>query len=90
MRGFVDDEGKLGLRILGMNQECGAAIDVAAQQAKTFVGCVPGLDHDVVQLVAQKVFHHAFKARLDFQKIRQHSDWSEPALHHARLKESPH
>src|SRR6202011_549167 len=59
VRGLVENKGELGLRILGMNQEGGAAIDVAAQQAESLVGGVPGLDYDVVPFVAQEVFHHA-------------------------------
>ena len=88
MRGFVEDEGELGLRILGMNQKSGAAVDVAAQQAEALVGSVPGLDHDVVQFVAQEVFHHALKARLDFKKIRKHADRGKAALHNSRLEKA--
>ncbi len=88
MCSFIQDEGELGLRVLGMNQEGGAAVDVAAQQAQAFVGSVPGLDHDVVQLVAQEVFHHALETRLDFKKIREHADRREAALHHPRLEKA--
>ena len=88
MRGFVKDEGELGLRIFGMNKKCGAAVDVAAQQPEAFVGSIPRLDHDVVQFVAQEVFHHALKARLDFKKIREHTDRREAALHHSRLEKT--
>jgi hypothetical protein len=88
VRGFVEDEGKLGLRIFGMNQKSGAAINVAAQQAQAFIGCVPALDHDVVQFVAEKVFNHAFETRLDLKKIREHADRREAALHHSRLEQA--
>ncbi len=90
MRRFVEHKRELGLRVLRMNEECGAPIDIGAQQAKTFIGRVPRLDHDVIQLVAQKIFHHALEARFHFQKISQHADRSQPALHHARLKQAPH
>jgi hypothetical protein len=78
VRGFVEDEGKLGLRVFGMNQEGGAAVDVGAQQAQAFVGSVPGLDHDVVQFVAQEVFDHALVARLDFEEVGEHADGARP------------
>ncbi len=38
---------------------------------------------DVVELVAQEVFDHAFKSRLNFKEICKHSDWSEATLHDA-------
>ena len=87
---LIGDEGKLRLRILGMNEERCAPVHVGAQQAQAFVGRIPGLHHDVIQLVAQEVFHHSFVARLDFEEIRQHSGRSVPALHCARLKQPAH
>src|SRR5271167_3201177 len=73
-----------------MNQKSSAAIDVAAQQAEAFVGSVPGFDHDVIQFVAQEVFHHALEARLNLEKIGEHSDRREAALHHSRLEQATH
>ena len=73
-----------------MDEECSAAVDIGAQQPKTFVGRVPRLDHNVVQFVAQEIFHHPLEARLHFQKIAQHADGSQSALHHAGLKEAAH
>ena len=75
---LIRDKRKLGLRVLGMDQECRASIDVGAQQAQAFVGGVPRLDDDVVQFVAQEVFDHALVARLDFEKIGEHSGGSVP------------
>src|ERR1700722_17018750 len=73
-----------------MDEECSAAVDIGAQQPKTFVGRVPRLDHNVVQFVAQEIFHHPLEARFHFQKIAQHADGSQSALHHAGLKEAAH
>ena len=81
---------KLGLRVFRMDQEGGAAIDVGAQHAEAFVGGVPGLHHDVIQFVTQKVFHHALVSRLDFQEVGEHAYRREPALHDARLKQAAH
>src|ERR1700733_10560389 len=69
-----------------MNQEGGAAVDVAAQQAKPLVSGVPRFDHNVIQLVAQKVLDHALETWLDFKKIRQNADGREAALHNSGLK----
>ena len=90
VRGFIQHERKLRLRIFRMHQEGRAAIDIAAQQAQTFIRRVPRFHHDVVQFVAQKVFHDALVARLDLQKVSQHADGCQPALHHARLKQPAH
>src|ERR1700733_4553121 len=69
-----------------MNQEGGAAVDVAAQQAKPLVSGVPRFDHNVIQLVAQKVLDDALETWLDFKKIRQDADGREAALHYSGLK----
>ena len=87
---FIRDKRKLRLRVLGMDQECRAPVDVGAQQAQAFVGGVPRLDHDEVQFVAQKVFDHALIARLDFEEIGEHAGGSVSSLHRARLKKPPH
>ena len=71
-----------------MDQERGAAVDAGAQHAEAFVGCVPGLDDDVVEFVAQEVFDDAFVARLDFEEVGEHAYRSEAALHHAGLEEA--
>ena len=76
MHRLVEVEGKLCLRIFGMNEECGAAIDVGAQQAQTFVGSIPRLHHDIVQLVAQEIIDHMFVAIVDFKKVGQHAGGS--------------
>src|ERR1700683_1865820 len=88
VRSFVEDERKLGLRILRMNQKGRAAIHIAAQQSQAFIGSVPRIDHDVVQFVAQEVFDHALETRLDLKKIRENADWRESALHYSRLKKA--
>ena len=90
VRIFINRKGKLGLRVLGMHQECRAAIHVGAEKTQAFIRSVPRLDHDVVQFVAQEIFDHAFVARLDFKEIGEHSRRSHPALHDSRLKEPPH
>ena len=41
VRVFVDREGELRLRILGMHQEGGTAIHVGAEQTQAFIRCVP-------------------------------------------------
>ena len=41
VRGFVENEGELRLRVFGMDQESRAAVDAGAQHAQAFVGCVP-------------------------------------------------
>jgi hypothetical protein len=80
VRGFIDDEGELGLRIFGMDQKCGAAIDVATEQAQAFVGGIPGFDDDVVEFVAEKVFDHALVLRFDFEEVGEHADRRVSAL----------
>ena len=72
-----------------MHQESGPAIDVGAQQAQPFVGGIPGFHHDKVEFVAQKIFHHAFVAWLDFQEIREHAGGSEASIQSARLEKPP-
>src|SRR2546423_13978897 len=71
-----------------MNQESGAAVHVAAQQTQAFVGSVPGFDHDVIQLITQKVFDHALVARLHFKEICQHAYRGQSTLHDSRLEEA--
>ena len=75
MRRFavVSREGELRLRIVGMNQECRAAIYVRLQQPHALVGRLPALHHDVVQLIAKKFVHHALVLAVDFKEIGEHS-----------------
>src|SRR5207302_9635870 len=83
---FIEDEGEFGLRILGMNEESSAAINIGPQHAQTLVGSVPGFDDNVVQFIAQEVFHDPLVARLDFKEIREHAYWSQAALHYSGLE----
>ena len=80
VRRLVEDERELRLRIFGMDQERRAAIHVAAQQAQTFVGGVPRLHHDVVQLVAQEIVDHVLVAVFHFEKVGEHADRREALL----------
>ena len=42
-------------------------------KSQPFIGRIPRLHDDVIQFIAQEIFHHSLVTRLDFQKIRQHS-----------------
>ena len=64
-------EGELGLRVVRMHEEGGAAIDVALQQAHAFVGGVPAFDDDVVELVAQVLVDDAFVLAVRLQGNRR-------------------
>ncbi len=90
VRGLVEEERKLRLRIFGMDQERRAAIHVAAQQAQTFVGRVPRLHHDVVQLVAQEIVNHVLIAIFHFEKVGEHAHRRKTFLHRARGEELAH
>src|SRR5262249_28196663 len=87
VRSFIDREGELCLCVFGMNQECRAPVDISPQHPEAFISGVPGFNDDVVEFIPQEVFHHPLITWLNFQKIRQHSDRCESALHHSRLKE---
>ncbi len=41
VRGFIENEREFGLRVFGMDEEGGAAVDAGAQHAQAFVGGVP-------------------------------------------------
>jgi len=71
VRGFVEDEGELGLRILRMNQEGGATVDVAAQQTEALVGGVPGFDNDVIEFVAKEFVDDTLVFAVDFEEVGQ-------------------
>ena len=73
-----------------MNQKSRSAVYIAAQETETFIGGVPGFNHDVIQLITQKVFDDALKARLNLQKVCQNADRSESALHHSGLEKATH
>ncbi len=73
-----------------MHQKRRTPVHIRAQQAEAFIRGVPRLHDDVVQLVAEKVLDHAFVARINFQKIRQHANRRRSALKHSGLKQSPH
>ncbi len=81
--GFIQHEGEFGLRVLGMDQERRAAIHICAQQTEPLVGRIPRLDYYVVQLIAQELFHHSLKARLNLKEVRQHTNGSQATLHHS-------
>src|SRR5690242_3178962 len=87
---LIYGKGKARLRILRVHQEGGAPVHIAAQQAQAFVGGVPGLHHNVVEFVAQEIFHHVLVTVFDFQEVGQHARGSQPALHAAGLKQAPH
>ncbi len=70
-------EGELGLRVVRMDEEGGAAIDVALEQAHAFVGRVPALDDDVVELVAQILVYDAFVLAVDFEEVSERADGGE-------------
>ena len=88
MRSLVEHKREFGLRVFGMNQEGGAAVHVAAQQAQAFVGRIPRLHDNIIQFIAEKVFYNPLEARLDLQKIGEHPDRSEAALHDSRLEKT--
>ena len=75
----VSGERELGLGIVGMNQKRGPSIDIALQQPHAFMGGVPAVDHDVVELVAQKSIHYGFVFAAHFQKVRQRADRGQAA-----------
>ena len=81
---------ELGLGIVGMDQERCPPIDVALQQAHAFVGRVPALDHDVVQLVAQKRINYGFIFAVHFQEVRQRAYRSQAAAQRIGLEQLAH
>jgi hypothetical protein len=67
----------------------GGAQCAASSRMKENLACgVPGFDDNVVEFVAQKVLDDALEAGFDFEKIGEHADGREAALHHSRLKEA--
>jgi len=87
---LIHDERKLGLRIIRVHQEGGPAVHIRSQQPHAFIGRIPRLNHDVVELFAQEVFHHSFVLRLDFKEIREHAHRGQASLHDARLEQPAH
>ena len=75
--GSAGVEGELGLRVVRMNEEGGAAIDVGLEQAHAFVGGVPAFDDDVVELVAQVLVDDAFVLAFDFEEVGERADGGE-------------
>src|SRR5208337_2430914 len=69
-------------------EESCAAVNVGAQHAQAFVSGIPGLDHDVIQLVAQEVFDDAFESGLDFEEVGEYTHRRAASLHYAGLKEA--
>ena len=70
-----------------MHEERGAAVNVRAQHAETFVHRVPGLHDNVVEFVAQEVFDNGLVAGLNFEKIRENAHGGASALHGTGLEE---
>ena len=83
-------ERKLGLRIFRMHQERCPPIDVGAQQAHAFVGRVPRLHHDVIQLIPEKLVDDTLVALLHFQEIGKHSYRRHAALKRVGLEKLAH
>ena len=67
LRALINGERKTGLRIRRMDQEGSAAVHIAPQQPQTLVSGIPGLHHNVVEFVAQEVFHYVLVAVVDFE-----------------------
>src|SRR5579872_6271323 len=72
-----------------MNQERGPSVHISAQESQSLIGRIPRLHHDVIQLIAKEIFHHAFIARLNLEEICQNADGSEAAVHHSGLEQPP-
>ncbi len=87
---FIELEREPRLRIFRMNQEGGASIDIAAQQAQAFIGGVPRFHDDVVQLIAQKIVDHVLVATLDFEEIGEHAHRCTAALQRSRSEQLAH
>ncbi len=87
MHRLVEVEGKLRLRILGMNEEGGAAIDVGTQQAQAFVSGIPRLNDNEVQFVAQEIVDHVLIAVLNFKEVGKNAHGRAPALQGSRSEE---
>ncbi len=86
----VSGKRELGLGIVGMNQKRSPPIDIALQQAHAFMRGIPALDHDVVQLIAQKRINHGFVFAADFKKVRQRAHRSQAAAQGIRLQQLAH
>ena len=76
--GFIEYEREFRLRVLGMYEERRATINVGAQHAQAFVGCVPRLHDDIVEFVAQEIFDYPLVPRFDFQEIGEHAYRARP------------
>ena len=64
-------EGEVGLGIVGMDEEGGAAADVGLEEVHAGVGGVPGLHDDVVELVAEELIDYALVFAVDFEEVGQ-------------------
>ena len=80
LRGDAFDEGECGLGVVGMDEEGGAAGDVGLEQAHAFVGGVPALDDDVVELVAEELVDDVLVLALDFEEVGEGADGGEVAV----------
>ena len=67
-------EGEVGLGVVGMDEEGGAAGDVGLEQAHAGVGGVPGFDDDVVELVAEELVDDALVLAVDFEEVGERAD----------------
>ncbi len=90
VRRLIQHERKFSLRVLRVDEESRASVDIGAQHAEAFVSGVPGFDHDVVELIAQKIFDDTLVARFDFEEVGQHAHWRQAALHHPGLEQAAH
>ena len=69
-----------------MYEERRAPIYVAFEQPQAFIGGIPGLHHDVIQFIAQEVFHYVLVLVFHFEEVGQHSGWGVAFAQSARLK----
>ena len=67
-------EGKVGLCVVGVDEEGGAAGDVGLQEMHACVGGVPALDDDVVELVAEELVDDALVLAVDFEEVGEGAD----------------
>src|SRR6476620_9603684 len=52
-----------------MDEEGGATVDVALEQAHAFVGGIPAFDDDVIELVAEIFVNDGFVLAIDFEEV---------------------
>ena len=78
------------LRVLRMDEESRPAIHARLQQPNPFVGRIPALDHDVVQLIAQELIDYALVLAVHFQEIRQGPHRGQSAAQRLRLEQLAH